>query len=191
MDNRDIYQPLSPGVYYHIYNRGNNKENIFREPDNFAYFLLLWERYLARDIDLFCYCLLPNHFHFLVRIKEFSPAGNKLAKKFSNMFNAYAKAFNKKYGRTGSLFQKRFRRKKITDHSYYTTIIGYILTNPVRHHLSVTSGSYPYSAYNSLLSEEPTLLLRNELLDWFGSREALIRYIRNYEKAHFPGDNTC
>lgn len=186
MDNRKIYEPLSAGTYYHIYNRGNNKENIFREPDNFSYFLSLWERYVTQDTDLLCYGLLSNHFHFLARIKEVSPAGNELAKRFSNMFNAYAKAFNKKYHRTGRLFQECFRRKAITDDAYFTTVIGYILTNPVRHHFAATSSSYPYAAYKSLLLVEPTLLLRNEVLEWFGGGEAFIRYIGEYEKAHFP-----
>jgi putative transposase len=58
------------GSYYHIYNQGNNKENIFREERNYYYFFKLFKKHLTPILDLYVYCLLPNHFHFLVRIKE-------------------------------------------------------------------------------------------------------------------------
>ena len=61
---------LNFGGYYHIFNRGNNRENIFIEERNYHYFMNLYEKYIPLVADPFAYCLLPNHFHFLVRIKE-------------------------------------------------------------------------------------------------------------------------
>ncbi len=61
---------LRCGGYYHIFNRGNNRETIFREQRNYYYFLKLYEKYIPLVADTFAYCLLPNHFHFLVRIKD-------------------------------------------------------------------------------------------------------------------------
>ncbi len=63
-------QPLIPGSYYHIYNRGNNGENIFHEERNYRYFLQLYLKYIFPVADTYAYCLLLNHFHLLVRIRE-------------------------------------------------------------------------------------------------------------------------
>jgi REP element-mobilizing transposase RayT len=62
-------EPLIPGCYYHIYNRGNNGENIFREERNYRYFLQLYVKYIVPIAVTYAYCLLANHFHLLVRIK--------------------------------------------------------------------------------------------------------------------------
>ena len=61
--------PLEYGKYYHIYNRGNNRENIFFEDRNYHYFLKLYAKHVEPVADTYAYCLLYNHFHFLVRIK--------------------------------------------------------------------------------------------------------------------------
>jgi putative transposase len=55
--------------FYHIYNRGNNKENIFFEERNYQYFLKLFDKYLSPFVDIYSYCLMPNHFHFLIQVK--------------------------------------------------------------------------------------------------------------------------
>jgi REP element-mobilizing transposase RayT len=60
---------MDQGSYYHIYNRGNNKENIFFEEKNYQHFLRLFDKYLSPYIDVYAYCLMPNHFHFLIRVK--------------------------------------------------------------------------------------------------------------------------
>lgn len=62
--------PLLFDIYYHIYNRGINRENIFIEARNYDYFLKLYEKYLSPVTDLFAYCMLRNHFHILVRVKS-------------------------------------------------------------------------------------------------------------------------
>ena len=66
----DYYLPLYENGYYHIYNRGNNGENIFCKHENYLYFLKQYNHYLGDYLDTFAYCLLPNHFHLLVRVKE-------------------------------------------------------------------------------------------------------------------------
>ncbi len=62
---------LQFGISYHIYNRGNNGENIFVEERNYSYFLRLYAKYIAPIADTFAYCLLRNHFHILLRVKQF------------------------------------------------------------------------------------------------------------------------
>jgi putative transposase len=167
--------PLQSGCYYHIYNRGNNKENIFKEPRNYNYFLLLWKEYIEPVTLTFAYSLQPNHFHFLLFIKE-NIAEIKIRKAFGNYFNAYAKSINKAYNRTGSLFQERFGRKYISDEKYFTEIIFYIHTNSQKHGITEDFTNYPYSSYLSLLSDKPTLLQRQEVIDWFGSKREFINF---------------
>ncbi|MBN1976347.1 MAG: hypothetical protein JW918_03000, partial [Anaerolineae bacterium] len=69
------FVPLEHGQYYHIYNRGNNGENIFIEERNYSYFLGLYAKYIEPIADTFAYVLLRNHFHLLVRIKDPSRPG--------------------------------------------------------------------------------------------------------------------
>lgn len=66
----DYYPALYPGECYHIFNRGNNRENVFCKPENSAYFLRKYTQYLLPVVDTYAYCLLPNHFHLLVRVKN-------------------------------------------------------------------------------------------------------------------------
>lgn len=65
----DYYPPLVPNTYYHIFNRGNNRENLFYKPANASFFLEKYAGYLSALLDTYAYCLLPNHFHLLIRVK--------------------------------------------------------------------------------------------------------------------------
>jgi len=68
--SEDITIPLEPDCYYHIYNRGNNSEVIFYTEENYKYFLKKFDSYMSGYFNVFCYCLLPNHFHFLIKVKS-------------------------------------------------------------------------------------------------------------------------
>ena len=116
--------PLQRGGIYHIYNRGINRESIFVEERNYRYFLQLYARHVAPVAETYAYCLLGNHFHFLVRIKDLVEVSDPSDPKepsqhFSNLFNAYAKAFNKAHDRTGTLFQRPFGRVEVTSDAYF------------------------------------------------------------------------
>lgn len=130
---------------YHIYNRGINGCSIYRTNENKRYFLSLFQKYLGAKISLFAFCLMNNHFHFLLEIVE---EEKQTTQSFSNFFNAYAKAFNKQEKRTGSLFEKHFKRKKVTDKSYLRRLFTYIHNNPV-----VDKEGYPFSSYRHYLNE--------------------------------------
>ncbi len=165
--------PFEIEKYYHVFNRGNNKENIFIEADNYYYFLKLIKKYLLPIADLYGYCLLPNHFHLVLRIKdaEFLPekiknGKAKIHQPFSNLFNAYSKAINKKYNRLGSLFQEHLKRIEITDEDYLRNLIIYINTNPDHHNIADFL-TYTFSSYQALISSKPTLLKRDEVIEMF------------------------
>lgn len=172
---------LQPGFMYHVYNRGNNKESIFKEKRNYNYFLGLWTKHISPVADTYCYSLQPNHFHFLVQIKE-NTIRKSIDQSFSNCFNAYAKSINKSYNRTGSLFQERFSRKLVDTDNYYTQIVFYIHSNSQKHRLTTDFRAYSHSSYQSIISSKPTLLLRNEVLDWFGGRQAFISFHENNQE---------
>ena len=163
------------GVFYHTYNRGNNLESIFKEPRNYDLFLNLMKKYLLKVADVYAYCLMNNHFHLLVRIKDASDIEEiNLREKphlgFSHFLNSYTQSINKAYNRKGSLFQEHLKRVRVTDDDYFTQLIAYIHLNPVKHGFS-DDLKYPYSSYNAITSDKKTLLRRNEVLHRFGDIE--------------------
>jgi REP element-mobilizing transposase RayT len=185
--------PLLFDTYYHIYNRGNNRENIFIEERNYEYFLKLYEKHITPVVDTFAYCLLRNHFHVNVRtkseeeIEEFlkslkvsvtfrdsrrKPLGlDYVSNQFSNFFNAYAKSINKAYGRTGSLFQHPFGRVPITSDRQFWNVIAYIHQNPQKHKFVQDFRDWIYSSYGIILAEKKTIIKRDEVMNWFGTKD--------------------
>lgn len=161
-------EALLGGQYYHIYNRGNNQEVLFREERNYPYFLDLYAKYIQPVADAYAYCLLSNHFHLLIRIKEHDQ--HITSRAFSDLFSTYTKAFNKGYQRSGSLFEKPFKRKRVENDRYLCDLVVYIHQNPQMHGFVERFEDWPYSSYALLLSDEQNLLHADEVLGWFGGR---------------------
>lgn len=176
--------PLRYSHYYHIYNRGNNREILFREARNYHYFLKLYTNYITPVAETFAYCLMSNHFHLLVGIKEYEECKNVCqtfndwqayrevypSRAFSKMFSTYTKAFNKSFQRTGSLFEKPFRRRLVVDDQYFITLITYIHQNPQMHGFVDDFRDWPFSSYPAIVSDKVTRVQRDMVLDWFGGR---------------------
>ena len=174
-------EPLFKNQFYHIYNRGNNREDIFIEEKNYPYFLDLIQKHILPIADVFAYCLLKNHFHLLIQTKAVEEE-NKISKGFSNLFNSYTKSFNKAYKRTGSLFTKPFSRIKIKNEDYLRSLIIYIHLNP-RHHGFVTDfKAYSHSSYSALISSKITALQRKQVIDLFDDLDNFIFCHQNKEK---------
>ncbi|MBN1643178.1 MAG: transposase, partial [Anaerolineae bacterium] len=160
-------------TYYHIYNRGNNRENLFRCDENYRYFLRLYAHHIEPVAETYAYCLMPNHFHLLLRTREqgLTGSGKRVrspSQAFSNLFNAYTKAFNKAHGRSGALFQRPFQRIPVTSEAYLRRLVVYIHQNPVRHGFVDQLSEWPYSSYAALLSTKPTHVARDAVLEWLG-----------------------
>jgi putative transposase len=175
--------PLEPGQYFHIYNRGVNRTNIFIEERNYFYFMELYGKYIVPVAETFGYCLMQNHFHLLVRIRtdrlgqDPDPLNRRaVSQAFNNLLNAYAKAINRACGRTGSLFQHHFGRLPVTSYRYFVALIHYIHYNPQKHGFVNDFREWPYSSYRALLSDKPTKLERNIVLDWFGGPQAFEQF---------------
>ncbi|MHB0754772.1 transposase [Polaribacter sp. M15] len=168
-------EKVESDYYYHIYNRGNNADNIFFDEDNYSYFLSLVKKHLLPISDIYAFCLLKNHFHILLKIHHNCENPSRY---FSNLFNAYTKAMNKKYGRTGSLFEKPFKRIKITDENYLKTLILYIHLNQEHHQISSDFSKYKHSSYKLIISQKKTNIKRDEVL-------ALFDGVKNFVETHF------
>ncbi len=157
------------GIPYHIFSRGNNRENIFLEESNYYRFMGLFGEHVAPVADTYAYCLLRNHFHLFLRIKKKKEiardSGKDPASKayfptspsqhFSNFLNAYSKTINNSYHRTGSLFQHPFGRKRVTNEKYFYGLIRYIHQNPQHHGFVKDFREWPFSSFHTLNSREP------------------------------------
>jgi len=173
--------PVEYGKFYHIYNRGNNSENLYLTPDNYSYFLSLYDKHIGVVADTYAWCLMPNHFHLLVRVKDeeevlkdlnltgFKNLSGLVSQKFSNLFNAYTKAFNLREGRHGSLFERPFKRIEVTNEVYLRQLVYYIHSNPVKHGFTDNALDWPWSSYLTIISVKPTKLNRDSVLGWFDS----------------------
>ena len=172
---KDVFEA---GQYYHVYNRGNNSENIFVEEKNYNYFLEKLKKYILPIADVYAYCLLKNHFHIVLRIKDKINLPEKFKEKihlpFSNLFNSYSKSINKDYDRTGSLFQEHLQRNRIENEEYLRQLILYVHLNPVKHKFSKDFQSYRHSSYRSYLSDKQSSIDREFILELFNDLENFI-----------------
>jgi REP element-mobilizing transposase RayT len=178
-NQRGDLSPLQPGTIYHIYNRGVNGETIFREQRNYDYFFTLYARHIQAVADTYAFCLLPNHFHLLIEVKNltglsdlsgFKPASQA----FSNFFNAYAKAINKTCLRTGPLFERPFKRIPVMESDYFARLLIYIHYNPQHHGIVADYRTWPYSSYQALTGNQATFVKRDLIREWFGDLNELL-----------------
>ena len=170
-----LNEPLENGKYYHIYNRGINSDVIFKEKRNYEYFLKLYDNHIEPVAETFAWCLMKNHFHFLIRIKDTDEitTTKKIApsQSFSNLFNAYSKSYNKSYNRHGPMFERPFKRKLILNEAYFQNLITYIHNNPVHQAICEHHINYPWSSYITCISEQKTKLKRKEVIAIFDDVE--------------------
>jgi putative transposase len=144
-----------PGGIYHIFNRGSHRQEIFRESQNYLFVIGKIKHYLPElNLTMLAYCLMPNHYHFLIRQDGEPPAG-LLSQR---VFNSYSKAFNKRFTHSGTLFEGPYRVKQITNFAYLLQVCRYIHANPVKDGIVNDLKQWPYSNY----------------LDWIGARNGMI-----------------
>ncbi len=137
------------GSYYHVYNRGARRGRIFFSPENYEYCIRLLGRYRARySIVVIAYCLMPNHYHLLVR----QSSDIRVSKLINVTFNAYVQAVNKQQERSGTLFEGRFRFAHVDSLEYVDHLCRYIHLNPVKNGLVSLPDDWPYSSYQDWLA---------------------------------------
>ncbi len=190
---KDKTEPLVPGATYHVYNRAHGSERLFLSAENYRYFLKRYEYFISPVAQTFCYCLMPNHFHFLLRIKpeeeikkrfetaesaspKFQTLEKLLSKQFSNLFSSYTQSFNKQQGRMGGLFMDTFKRKRADSMEYLYKLVHYIHYNPVQAKLCKMPDKWPHSSYHRIISGEEGFLNSNEIISWFDDADNFIQF---------------
>lgn len=164
---------LSEGDLYHVFNRGNNREVIFRRQSNYHHFMDGIRKYLLGSCDLVAWCLMPNHFHLLVHANRHSIPlildGSFKRQRFSQgikqLLSSYAKSINKQEGRTGSLFQQKTKSVLVSDpvEDYSVTALHYIHQNPVRAGLVDRMEDWEFSSFREYLGTAKSNLCNRDL----------------------------
>jgi putative transposase len=186
-------------TYYHLYNRTNNDEALFRSEDNFLYFLKKYRFYLDEYLETIGYCLMPTHFHFLVRVKASNNSSDDskllsvvnllddnssmdskssdeyslaISKQVAIWLRSYTRAFNNMWHRHGNLFNQNTNAKPVPNDRYLITLLTYIHQNPRRSGLVDESEEWLYSSYQDYID------LRNGSLP---SKDIILGMIRKDE----------
>lgn len=177
----DFFPPFLEGCTYHIYGRGNNAEKIFPTEEKRALFLRKFIKYCSKYFHIYAFCVLPDHYHILLEVKEVDEAfkknvlaeGNSVGRQFLNgeislnrflenqfmrFLNSYAQTFNRSESRKGSVFQKRFRRPWVKNEMKKLSLVPYINRNPIHHNWVDHFSDWDLSSYNPTLTEEPSIL---------------------------------
>lgn len=155
-------------------------ENIFREEENYLFFLGQYAKYLGGVVDTYAYCLMPNHFHLMVGVRSDlsgfenltglikHPSNNPVIKGFTDFFNSYTKAINKRFGRRGNLFIRAFKRTPILDEKQWQETFLYIHLNPVKHDFVKDHENWRWSSWHAYQNpHKPSNLNREYYMNFF------------------------
>jgi len=199
--NTKYIAPFETDGFFHVIAKASGSDLLFTSDENRRFFLRKYLSYSSGYFDTYSYVLMNNHVHWLIKCSSQQGLENhlhsipgQLLKKhqrgfleqkvsfeqalefqFKDFFISYAMEFNKLNGRHGALFVNPFRRISVTDDSHFTQLIIYHHANVLKHLGQKNFQDYNWSSYKSILSEKPTHLKREEVLDWFGGRDQFIK----------------
>ncbi len=192
-------EKLTPNCTYHIFNHANGFENIFTEDENYRFFLAKYQQYILPIAETYAYCLLPNDFHLVVRIRRkeilkevfhahnFSKVQNfgkveitdnmierLISKQFANLFSSYTQSFNKVNKRRGSLFLKNFKRELIENKEYFLNAIIYTHRNPIHHAFCERYTDWGYTSFCEIKERNSQIIEVNKLFCMFDGQISFI-----------------
>ena len=137
---------------YHIYNRGAHRLNIYQSEFQYNYFLQLLEKYKTKyRIDILAYCLMPNHYHLLLKQKE----NGSISRLIQTIWNAYVQAFNIMEDHSGTIFQGAVKGITVESDEYLSQLISYIHNNPVASGLVKRPELWNFSDYREWIDMKP------------------------------------
>jgi REP element-mobilizing transposase RayT len=196
MKKRDYKESVEGGVY-HIYNRGNSKDDIFLDEGDYSFFTYRLRQNLFPQEDpnfakyriqplppnsfsLLGYCLMPNHFHLLVK-QNGSVTTSKLLLKLTT---SYSKFFNKRHGRVGHVFQDQFKQAEVRDDKYLTWLSAYIHQNPKVAGLINDPAKYKWSSYADYINDTPGTIIQEQdlIMGQFKSKAEYINFVNSSYK---------
>ncbi|HEY5823551.1 MAG TPA: transposase [Cyclobacteriaceae bacterium] len=160
---------FTDGSFYHVYNRGNNKQRIFFQKRNYDFFLSKMEQYVVPHSNLLAWCLMPNHFHFLIQVntetqkivKETPVKINALTESLRLMLTSYTRAIQKQESLVGSLFQQKTKFKCADD--YLTSVFHYVHQNPYRAGIVKKMEDYKWSSMKEYVGLTTQNLCRKDI----------------------------
>lgn len=177
MPKINFHAKLLPNHCYHIYNHAVGTEDLFKQPRNYHFFLDKWNKYITPYFANYAFCLMPNHFHFLVKSKPITQEIQTTIKdentqksnafinnsveinvfyesQFKRFFNSYTNSINRQEkNRHGSLFKAKFKRTLVDNREKFMYYIQYIHHNPIHHGFSDSFLDWQYSSYPAYFME--------------------------------------
>lgn len=194
MPSKNLIKFYIADSVYHIYNRGVEKRIIFKDAQDYKVFLNYLREYLTdpestpklqgrtlqlriknyfAEIELLAFCLMPNHFHMIIKQKD----KNSIKKFTQSLFTRYSMYFNKKYDRVGSLFQSKYKATNAINEDYLLDLTKYIHLNPVKNLINA------YSSYSDYLGLTNTVWLNTKIvMDKFNNNHFILHHkIKSYK----------
>ena len=172
-----VARQLSCSGYMHVIIRGNGKQILFEDHEDYHFFLSILEKYCVEtSVKILAYCLMDNHVHLLVYDLE----GNTslMMKKIGVSYSGY---YNRKYEKTGHLFQDRFRSENIEDEAYLLTVFRYILNNPRKAGVCSTV-SYKWNSF-SLYDDQDSFVDTSVLHKLIGDFQSYFEFMNEDDDA--------
>jgi len=207
MPKKNCLKEYEENGYYHVYNRGVEKRKIFLDEQDYAVFLSYLKFYLSPPdddstifssnklknyyglVDLLCYCLMPNHFHLLIRQTDLMV----MAELMRSLLTRYSKYFNKKYRRVGSLFESRYKAVQVLTEEQLVYLSKYIHRNPIGLFPATSKTvfqemrGYRYTSLGNFLGEIKQAWVRCEVLtNLFSMKVKNLTYESFVSDSEFP-----
>ncbi len=172
----------SSGHYYHIFNRGVNRQPIFFADRNWGFFIQRLRKYFIPVLaDIVAYCLMPNHYHLLVFVKDDRFSHSVM----QGFVTSYTKAINKEQGRVGPLFQGRFKGILIDNDDYLVHLTRYIHRNPVDARLVKRPADWLFSSYRDYIGlRQGTLPKPDVVMEQFTSLADYAVYVEETDEGY-------
>ena len=167
-------------AFYHVFNRGINKQQIFFSDDDYFFFLnklkSLQKKY---DHSIYAFCLMPNHYHISIQTRKVP-----ISKIISSLATSYSMYFNRTYSHLGPVFQNRFKSILIENDNYFLKLSQYIYLNPIKSGLATDPALYKFSSIREALGKEPINYLDQDITRLIGET---LESRKEYEKFIYEG----
>ena len=198
----NYWQSLEYDCFYHLYNRSVSDVLLFKNDSDYQFFLNKFKEYCLPFFEIYAFCLIPNHFHFIIKIrseeyidqvisKETFVTAQKytnqeitindfLANQFKRLFSSYALTYNNKYERKGPLFHNKVKRIFINNDDRLRYLIGYVHHNPIHHNYVNDFISWKFSSFRGLISTKPSVLEKKKVMTLFQGREGFDKFHQEF-----------
>lgn len=176
-------RPIGDDLIYHVINRGNNRQDVFRKAADFeAFITALGDLKQRKPFALYGYCLLNNHFHLLLRPQQ----GASISRIMQSLLISHTERHHKHYHSGGHVWQGRFKSPVIQNDEHLLTVLRYIEANPLRANIVTHAEEYPWSSYPTHGLGEATELLDRVIPYEQLSQYTAVRLRKWSEKVHLP-----